>query len=130
MSASVKLNELVNHSSVDRDLNNLPDISHLARTKEFTGSVPFSAQMVGFLPLPTPYVLRQEGVRGHEKNFAHLDLFRRFPFVGDAFDETCNLLTLIHSIKKLHPRLLTIKEHPTRCSTHQHTPACTHQQQW
>lgn len=100
MSASVKLNELVNHSSVDRDLNNLPDISHLARTKEFTGSVPFSAQMVGFLPLPTPYVLRQEGVRGHEKNFAHLDLFRRFPFVGDAFDETYNLLTLIHSIKK------------------------------
>lgn len=100
MSASVKLNELVNHSSVDRDLNNSPDISHLARTKEFTGSVPFLAQMVGFLPLPTTYVLPEEDVRGHEKNFAHLDLFRRFPFVGDAFDETCNLMTLIHSIKK------------------------------
>lgn len=38
---SVKFNELVNYFSVDRDLNNLFDISYLVRIKEFIGSVLF-----------------------------------------------------------------------------------------
>lgn len=40
-------------------------------------------------------------MRGYEKNFVYLDLFRRFLFVGDVFDEICNLLILIYFIKKI-----------------------------
>lgn len=71
-------------------------------------------QMVSFLMLLLHVLsLGYKGKRGHMKKFAHLDFYQWFS-LADGFDETCSLLFLIYSIKKLQPWLLTIKEHLTR----------------